>query len=509
MTKPGTSTTVADGGYILGLDAGNTVIKAVLFDLGGQPVAMEALDGQSSTPAPGHVERDLNELWANAKTVIRGCIAKAGISADQIRGVGCAGHGNGLYLLDKAGAPLVGIQSLDTRAAGIAEELSASVGDALHALCLQKPWPSQTPTLLAWIKRHRPEIYAEAGTVLLCKDFITYRLTGARVSDISDMSGCGLTAMPDCTYSGALMTLYGLSDAREMLPRLIDPSDIAGNVTAEAAAATGLAAGTPVIGGYFDVVSSALGSGVVRAGEASIVAGTWSINQVFSDAPAVNDEMFMVSGFGPGRFTNIEASATSAANLEWYVREFVERGGHHDDPFGYCNAKVAEVVPAIDDPLFHPFLYGSGQGASFRAGFYGMAGWHGEGHMLRALFEGVLFEHRRHIEVLRGAGVSFDRAVLSGGGSRSPVWPQMFADCLGLLFVVAEAQETGALGAAIGVAVSTGVYASYEEATAQMTRPKAEFTPATDMRGHYDARYARYLALIETMRGFWPDTSTS
>jgi len=494
---------VAESGYILGLDAGNTVIKAVLFDLQGNPVAMQALDGHSATPQPGHVERDLSELWANARQVIAGCIAKAGITPDQIIGVGCAGHGNGLYLLDKAGAPLIGIQSLDTRAADLAEELSKARGDALHALCLQKPWPSQTPVLLAWIKRHRPEIYGQTGTVMLCKDFITYKLTGERVSDISDMSGCGLTRMPDCTYDDTLLSLYGLDDARAMLPRLIDPAEQAGAVTAEAAAATGLAEGTPVIAGYFDVVSSAMGSGVVRAGEASIIAGTWSINQVFSDAPAVNGGLFMVSGFGPGRFVNIEASATSAANLEWYVREFVERGAHHDDPFGYCNAKVAEITPAADDPFFHPFLYGSGQGASFRGGFYGVAGWHGEGHMLRALFEGVLFEHRRHIEVLTSAGVGFDSAVLSGGGSRSPVWPQMFADCLGVPIYVAEAQETGALGAAIGVSVATGTYGSYEEAIGQMTRRKSEFRPNATMQAHYDTRYTQYLALIKAMRGFW------
>lgn len=494
---------MAKQGYILGLDAGNTVIKAVLFDLEGQAIAMSALDGQSSTPAPGYVERDLNELWANTKEVISGCIEKAGISASDILGVGCAGHGNGLYLLDNSGDALIGIQSLDTRAAPLAEELSESAGDALHALCLQKPWPSQTPVLLAWIKRNCPEIYAQIGTVLLCKDFITNRLTGELVSDISDMSGCGLTVMPECTYRDELLSLYGLSDAREMLPTLIDPADIAGKVTAEAAAATGLREGTPVIGGYFDVVSSAMGSGVVRAGEASIIAGTWSINQVFSDRPAVNEDMFMVSGFGSDRFVNIEASATSAANLEWYVREFVERGEHHDDPFGYCNAKVGAVTPAVDDPFFHPFLYGSGQGASFRGGFYGLAGWHGEGHLLRALFEGVLFEHRRHVEVLAKAGVSIESAVLSGGGSRSPHWPQMFADCLGLPISVAEAQETGALGAAIGVATAIGIYQTYEEAVACMTRQKASYEADPAMKSHYDQRFEQYNALVDAMKGFW------
>lgn len=489
--------------YLLGLDAGNTVIKAVLFDLEGRQIAMHALDGRSATPAPGHVERDLDELWENACVAIRTCIERAGIDPSQIGAIGCAGHGNGLYLLDGSSAPLIGIQSLDTRGQRVAAQLGDASGGALHAICLQKPWSAQTPTLLAWVKQNLPELYAEAGTLLLCKDFINFRLTGELTSDTSDMSGCGLLRMPDCAYDDTLLDLYGLSDARRLLPRLVDPSEIAGRVSAEAAARTGLAEGTPVIGGFFDVVSSAMGSGVVAPGEASIIVGTWSINQVFSSAPVVNDSVFMVAGFGPERFVNIDSSATSAANLEWYVREFVERGGHHPDPFGHCNARVAEVVPAEDDPLFHPFLYGSGEGAEFRAGFYGIAGWHTEGHLLRALMEGVMFEHRRHIETLKRAGVCFDHAALSGGGARSPVWPQMFADGIQVPVRVAEAQETGALGAAIGAGVGAGLFENYEGGIAAMTRVSASYEPNPDLAAHYDARYLRYLDLRDAMRPFW------
>jgi len=490
--------------YLLGLDAGNTVIKAVLFDLSGNQIAKHALDGQSSTPQPGHVERDLSELWNNAREVIRGCIDQAGIDPSHIAGIGCAGHGNGLYLLDSDDVPLLGIQSLDTRAAELAAALGqGSRGDELHALCLQKPWPSQTPTLLAWIKANRPQTYSDAGTLLLCKDFITFKLTGEKVSDISDMSGCGLVRMPQCNYDDDLLALYGLKDAAHLLPRLIGPSDIAGVVSDEIARETGLAAGTPVVGGFFDVVASAMGSGAVRSGQASIIAGTWSINQVLSDAPVVDDRVFMVSSFGPDRFVNIEASATSAANLEWYVREFVERGTHHDDPFGYCNELVAQIKPAGDDPIFHPFLYGSGQGAQMRAGFYGLAGWHGEGHMLRALFEGVVFEHRRHIEQLTSAGVNFGDAVLSGGGSRSPIWPQMFADSLGKTMTVAECEETGALGAAIAAARGAGLFDSLDAGVAAMTSARKVFTPDLSMLAHYERRYQLFLDLTAAMGNFW------
>lgn len=111
--------------YLLGLDAGNTVIKAVVFDLSGRELAHAGEEGRSRMPHPGHVERDLGELWSNAKRVIRACLDKAGIAASDIAAIGCAGHGNGLYALDREGDPLIGIQSLDTRATGLVEEWTA------------------------------------------------------------------------------------------------------------------------------------------------------------------------------------------------------------------------------------------------------------------------------------------------------------------------------------------------------------------------------------------------
>jgi L-xylulokinase len=492
---------------LLGLDAGNTVIKAVLFDAEGRQLAMHALDGRSATPQPGHVERDLDELWANAREAIAACLRQAGVDPRRIAGIGCAGYGNGLYLLDRADRPLLGIQSLDTRAAQLAASISRQHGEALHALSLQRPWPSQTPTLLAWVKATTPDLYARAGSLMLCKDFLTFKLTGERVSDISDMSGCGLLRMADCAYDDELLSLYGLEDARALLPRLLDPAAIAGTVSAAASAQTGLAKGTPVIAGYFDVVASALGAGVAGPGEASIIVGTWSINQVFSAEPVVDPQIFMVAGFGPGRFVSIESSATSAANLEWFVREFVDEVGGNAKPFDRCNALVGSVAPSPDDPFFHPFLYGSGQSPSFRAGFYGVAGWHGKPHLLRAIFEGVMFEHRRHVDVLRAAGLSFERAVMSGGGSRSPHWPQIFADSLGVPITVSEAQETGALGVAIGAGVGVGLFENYEAGLAAMTRPGVAFTPDPAMKRHYDRRYRIYCSLTEALRPFWTTLS--
>ena len=345
-----------------------------------------------------------------------------------------------------------------------------------------------------------------AGTAFFCKDFVTFRLTGRRVSDISDMSGAGFVRLPDGTLRRRpARSLRPRRRAATCCPTSWGRPTSSAGVTAEAAAATGLAEGTPVVAGLFDVVASALGSGASAPGEASIIAGTWSINQVIAAEADRRPRRLHGLGLRPrtGSWRS-SSSATSAANLEWYVREFVERGGHHDDPFGACNRRVvAEVTPGADDPYFHPFLYGSRQGAFMRAGFYGVAGWHGEGHLLRALFEGVAFEHRRHVDVLRSAGVRFDSAALSGGGARSAVWPQMFADVLGIPITVAACAETGALGAAIAAGVGAGLFPDLAAAVRAMTRQRAAFAPDPAMAAHYDERYRTYGMLTEAMKPVW------
>ncbi|WP_429813925.1 FGGY-family carbohydrate kinase [Ensifer sp. B1-9] len=498
------------GEYLLGIDAGNTVIKAVIFDRRGNEIAMAAEEGHSHVPKPGHVERGLGELWRHAKVVIRACIERAGIPASEIVAIGCAGHGNGLYALDRGGEPLLGIQSLDTRAAGLVEEWQAEgVGERTYPVAGQRPWPSQTPTLLAWLKRHRPDLFARIGTVFLCKDFVVNRLTGARVSEVSDMSGAGLIDVAARRYDAALMKAYGLGECLGLLPDLAESADIVGRVSEDAAAQTGLAKGTPVVGGLFDVVASAIGSGVTRTGAASIIAGTWSINQVIIDQPDLSSPLFMSATFDRKRYMAIEASATSAANLEWLVREFFPHDASDGrSPFDLCCQLAAEVEPAANDPLYHPFLYGAQQDGNARAGFYGIAGWHTKGHLVRAVLEGVAFGHRQHIATLRAAGALFDEAVLSGGGSRSLIWPQIFADVLGVPVTVARSRETGALGAAIAAGAGIGLFADIAAGAAAMVQTERYYRPNTALSAHYDRRFTLYGEIAAAMAPIWRRLAT-
>jgi L-xylulokinase len=494
-------------GYLLGIDAGNTMVKAVLFEADGRDVAAEVCDGATRQPKPGYVERDIREMWACAVRAVQGCLQRSGIAASEILGIGCAGHGNGAYLLDGAGEPLLGIQSLDTRAADLVEQWNASgVSDRLYPLCLQKPWPAQTGTLLAWLARHDPDLFGRVGHVLLCKDTIVRFLTGRVGSDFSDVSGAGLLRLPDRRYDDQILALYGLEASKTLLPSVAEPTDVVGRVTREAAAATGLAEGTPVVAGLFDAVASAIGTGVVQPGEASIVAGSWSVNQLVCEAPRIDPEIFLSSTFRRDRYMAMEASATSAANLEWFVREMMADTVEHlgrAATFELCSEMVRTIAPSIDLPLFHPYLYGSGSNGRARAGFYGIGGWHGRAHLAHAVFEGVVFGHRDHIGKLRGDGATVESATLSGGASRSRVWTQMFADILGIPISTARCAETGALGGAIAAAVGVGLHGSLEDAGQSMTECTGRFDTNHAHAEVFEERYRLFEALGATMGPAW------
>ena len=233
-------------------------------------------------------------------------------------------------------------------------------------------------------------------------------------------------------------------------------------VTARAAAETGLKPGTPVAGGLFDITACAIGTGITHPDKLCLIAGSWSINEYISPAPVQDHELFMTSAYCiPGFWLITEASATSASNLEWVVSELMAgerteaqtRGG---SVFDAVNLMVEGIAPGDSDVLFLPFLYGSNAGPKASAGFLGLHGWHGKAHMLRAVYEGVVFSHKTHVDRLLGHRGGAQAARIAGGAAKSEVWVQMFADVLQLPIELTDCEELGAMGAAMCAGVGVG-----------------------------------------------------
>ena len=348
--------------YLLGIDNGNTISKAAIFDLEGGEIQVSSHNVKSDFPQKGWTERSMDELWQSTAAAVKEALEKSGIRPEQIIGVGTTGHGNGIYLIDKEGKPArAGVQSLDTRAAGIIDEWNQSgLHEKVFPFTTQAFWPAQPNALLAWIKRNEPEVYQRIGAVLMVKDYIKFCLTGEISSDFTDMSGTSLMDVRNKCYSDELLNDYDLADIRPALPEVINSFEIAGRVTAEASQATGLAEGTPVVGGLFDVDASALGSGVHQPGQVCIIAGTWSINEIVTSDPIVDPGLFMTSIYTvPDLWLTIEASATSATNLEWFVNQFCAEEKAAADERGIsvydvCSELVDSLPPGGSDIIFHP-----------------------------------------------------------------------------------------------------------------------------------------------------------
>jgi L-xylulokinase len=499
------------GQYLLGIDNGNTVSKAALFDVHGKEIAVASCKVETVYPHPGWTERDMEMLWQSTAQAIREVLAKAQIQPEEIAGIGSTGHGNGVYLLDKQGRPLRnGIQSMDSRAANVVAEWNErNLHAQIFPFTIQSLWPAQPNALLVWLKKHEPQNYERIGAILMVKDYIKYRLTGEISGDYTDMSGANLVDVRHQCYSRELMALYDLSEVYEALPPLKQSSQVAGQVTAIAAQETGLAAGTPVVGGLFDVDASAIGCGAVEVNQACLVMGSWAINEVITQEPIVDPRLFMTTLFAtPGLYLTIEGSATSATNLEWFVNqccgdERAEAKRRGVSVYEICNEEVASLAPGSTNIIFHPFLYGSNVQPTARAGFYGVAGWHTRAHLLRALYEGVVYGHLSHVEKLRAAGAQINTARLAGGGSRSLVWSQMFADTIQVPMEISDGNELGARGAALSAGVGAGIYRDYAEAVREAVSVVRVHEPIAANTPHYLERYAEYQRLVRVMQEPW------
>ncbi|WP_249199002.1 FGGY family carbohydrate kinase [Gluconobacter kondonii] len=262
--------------FIIGIDSGSTTTKAVVFSSTGAIVGTGRRRVAQHMERPHHVERDMHEAWQAVIGSIRDALSAAGLDGNAIASVGVTAHGDGVFLLDRSRNPLGrGIMSLDSRATAIHERWKRDgISDLTLPIAGQRPYVYSANTLLAWIRDNEPERYQAIGAVIFAKDWIRYCLTGEIATDLTEAS-TSFTDLYTQDYSDDLLDVLGLVDIRAALPEMRLSCEQGGVVTAEAAALTGLVAGTPVSVGLHDVTAAAVGLGHTRAGDLSITAGTW------------------------------------------------------------------------------------------------------------------------------------------------------------------------------------------------------------------------------------------
>ena len=497
--------------YLMGIDNGGTLTKAAIYDLSGREVAIAERRIDMVFPQPGHTERELSAVWEANVGAIRDAISSSGVSPEEIAAVAITGHGNGLYLIGANGEiPDRGINSTDTRAQDfIARWREDGTAGKVYERSLIDLYAGQPPALLAWYQQERPDVLDKTRWFVCCKDYVRYRLTGQVNTEVTDLSGTGLVNAWTKSLDPEIFKLYGIEEQREKVPPTIASDQIGGYVTPEAAAETGLSEGIPVAGGLFDIVSAAIASGVTEPSLFCVVGGTWSINEFISTEALPSGDLSMHCQYCmPGYYLVPEASPTSASNLEWFVSNLLLR---EDDPpemrqrlFAECNAAVEASSPEDSDIVFFPFLFGSNTIQSASAAFLGLSGWNSRGQVIRAIYEGVAFSHKVHMDRLLAHAPVPPRSIRAAGGiTKSPVWLQMFADVLGYPVETTESSELGALGAAMAAGVAAGVYSSFEDAAAKTVRVGDRYEPIPSNSKIYKEKYARFSADLDKMTALW------
>jgi len=499
--------------YFLGVDNGGTVAKAALFTVDGHEVAAASSRTELLNPRPTWAEFDMEGLWLTTANSIRRVMAQSGVDARAVNCVACTGHGNGIYLVDAAGRPVRNaIFSSDSRARAITNRWqNEGVDRAVRPKTMQNVWPAQPNALLRWLRDHEPETIRRTKWMLMCKDFIRFRLTGEAYAELTDMSGTSLMNVGTCTYDSEVLATFGISEMLEKLPPLRKSADVCGRITVEAAAQTGLAPGTPVAGGMFDIDACGLSSALTDESQLCMIFGTWGNNQYVSRTPVATEDVFMTSCYSiPGHYLMLEGSATSAGNLEWFISQFMAAelhaaGREEKSIYEIVNQSVAETMPDETGIIFLPFLYGSNSHPDASAALVGMSNRHHRGHVLRAVYEGVIFAHGMHLDRLLRVRRTPERIRASGGAAHSDVWMQMLADAFQIPVEIPEGTELGALGAAICAAVATGRYPSYKSACDGMVCFSRRFDPNPRLADLYHRKFARYKKLLEAMNPAWPD----
>ena len=489
--------------YLMGIDIGGTMVKAAIYDMDGKEIAVHGEKLIVTYPGHGMTERDMHEVRDMSFLSIKKAIEKSGIrDPKEILAVGMTGQGNGAYMVDEQGEPVWGgILSSDARSKDYLKTWYADgTFDRIFPKIRKLLWTGQTSPIVAWFKDHHPEILKKTKYVGSVKDYVRFLLTGVFCCEITETSSWNVVDMQTAQYDDALFEELGLSEYKHIFPPIIDSCEAGGTVTAEAANLCGLAEGTPVAGGLFDVSASILSAGVVDEGQLGIIVGSWGINSILKKELCDDKQLFMQYFYGlPGYLSYMEGSSTSASTQEWFIDVFMERDKDVYATYG----QMVEETPYRDTVFFLPFVSASNVNIDAKAAFIGLQGEHTKAHMMRALFEGVVFCHHMHIDRLLPHCEKPSVVRMAGGATRSKVWMQMFADILGLKVEISEAEELGAMGAALCAGVCAGVFDDLKEAAKKWVKIKAVYEPDMDKHAYYRKKYDTYCAIIDAMDPVW------
>lgn len=506
---------------IVGLDAGTSVTKAVAFDVDGRELAVVGRPNRYQEHQGGGVEQDMARTWTDTASVLRELGGKVEGLAGRVVALAVTGQGDGTWLYDQDGEPVAPAWLwLDSRAAGIVRELDHSGVRGLvyrHTGCGMNAC-NQSAQLL-WLKRHSPHLLARAATASHCKDWLYLKLTGERVTDVSE--GCfTFGSFRRRAYVPEILTMMGLEGEQHLLPPMVDGSRTTHPLTARGAAETGLPEGLPVALGYVDVVCTALGGGMYEPGRAigcSIVGSTGMHMRFVPDAAEIHlahePTGYTMPFPVPGSAAQMQSNMAATLNIDWIVevgRQAAALLGHEADrptALATVDARVLAAKPAA--ALYHPYIHEAGERGPFidpaaRAQLIGLSTRTGYADLARAVYEGLALAAR---DCYAAMGHVPEEVRIAGGAARSRALKTILASALDTPVRETSRQEAGAAGAAMMAAVAVGVFDDMAAAAARWVTPLlgALVHPEPELARLYERLFPIYVATRTAMPPIWAE----
>lgn len=502
---------------LMGLDIGTSGTKAILMDESGALKGSATVEYPLSTPQPLWAEQNPEDWWRAACEAVRSLLEQTGISPSSVVGIGLSGQMHGSVFLDESHQVIrPALLWCDQRTADECAWITERVGqERVLELTLNPVLTGFTAGKILWLRNHEPQHYARVRKVLLPKDYIRFQLTGEFATEVSDASGTALFNVRKRDWAYEMLDVLELP--QEWFPKVYESPEVTGRVSEQAARATGLAAGIPVVGGGGDQAAGAVGVGIVESGIVSSSLGTSGVVFAFLDEPAIDPE-YRTHTFChavPGKWHVMGVMLMAGGSLRWFrdtlaEQEKQEAQAQGVDAYELIIRKAMQVPPGSEGLLFLPYL--SGERTPYpdpyaRGVFFGLTLSHTRNHLARAVLEGVSFGIRDSFEILQAMGVTVREVRATGGGARSPEWRQLMADITGHPHVTLHAEEGPAFGAALLAGVGAGVWGSVPEACQAAIQTRSRTEPNPTMTARYERAYQTYRALYPAIKHLYPQIS--
>ena len=480
----------------IGIDIGTSSTKAVVVDESGKVLFAGGPTYDFETPKPLWAENDPQRWWDATLECLRMISEK--VDTSDIAGIGLTGQMHGLVLLDAEGNVLRPcIQWNDQRTVKQCEDLTSKVGfDNVIRITGNPILTGFTAPKILWVQEHEPEIWAKVAKILLPKDYIRYKLSGAFATDVSDASGMSLLDVGARNWSSIMMKACGVNE--EMLAKVYESPEITSTLHDELAEKYGFRKDLPIVAGAGDQAAGAVGSGVVKTGSVACSLGTSGV--VFAQAerfaPEPQGRLHAFCAAVPGTWHYMGVQLSCAGSYQWFGDNL-----GFGASFKELDKEAEEVPPGSEGLYFLPYLTGERMphpDPLARGAFIGLTLRHSRGHLARSVMEGVTLGLREGLDMMKALGIKTQKVVASGGGANSPLWKQILADVFGSEIVTVNATEGGAFGSAILAMVGAGIYDSVETACETVIAETSSTQPteaATDYNRHLEVYKSLYPAL--------------